>query len=347
MSANRLAIGRTLAVVFLATGLTMSWSGGCTGASLDAANLLGAPLFPLTNSPTPTPGTPPSTGGTGSLGNDRSSVDPCTESLSRRSITISLRNLAPFDHVHYFLVMVAFVQGDVYPDGGVCPTDVPRYTQFGYTQIPAGSSQILGDYCIVGPALVYFHRQGSFRAAGGGSTGTGLASAIAPARGTNATFDDAFTSAGLQMPIPDLIAFHNPGTGEGARLKVSRSRADPCNPLDVSGSGSCSQDGFYYVDEQDQFAGSSTLGTGSGRRIPSEFQGTGCQCSGFVDPFWSLAPSNTTSSSAFCNEFLRGGRIDFVFIRDDRDPPIPQLVWRVTDSGGSIVHNFDNRVIVP
>jgi hypothetical protein len=41
--------------------------------------------------------------------------------------------------------------------------------------------------------------------------------------------------------------------------------------------------------------------------------------------------------------FFRGGRIDYVFLREDTDPPFPQLVWRVTDSAGTRAQDFDPR----
>jgi hypothetical protein len=44
---------------------------------------------------------------------------------------------------------------------------------------------------------------------------------------------------------------------------------------------------------------------------------------------------------------LRGGRIDYVFVRDDVDPPYPQLLWRVTDGNGSVAHNYDPDSSVP
>ena len=49
------------------------------------------------------------------------------------------------------------------------------------------------------------------------------------------------------------------------------------------------------------------------------------------------------ATGANCNEFLRGGSINYAFVRDDVIPPFPQLVWRVTDQSGSIAHEFDPR----
>jgi hypothetical protein len=111
----------------------------------------------------------------------------------------------------------------------------------------------------------------------------------------------------------------------------------------------CNQDAFYYVDEFDMMIGSIDieLGFGAGRRVPSEIQGTGCACTGFQDPYQHLAPSGVAASSAACNEFLRGGRIEYVFVRDDTNPPYPQLLWRVTDQAGAEVHNFDPRANIP
>jgi hypothetical protein len=257
-----------------------------------------------------------------------------------------MRNLNPDDYIHYFFVLIAYVNGDAYPDGAVCPDDVDLYTSFGYREIPEEGSEEFGNYCIEGPALIYFHRSGQFRR-GGGTGGSELASAIAPAQGTNATFDDFFTSGGASVPIPDQILFHNPGTGEGAALKISIGATSPCDAIFVSGEPDCAQDAFYYVDEADLMTGSAALGAGSGRRVPSEIQGTGCACTGFQDPFQVLAPSGTTASNAECNEFLRGGLIEYVFVRDDTNPPYPQLVWRVTDQSGAEVHGFDPRASIP
>lgn len=333
---------RSAGCVLLAAVLTSAWTAGCGVSAGDAFSLLGLPLF--TNRATGTTGG--STGGDGDGGffdgGGGASGDPCDEPLTRKFIEISMRNLDPRDHIHYFLALIAFVNGEVYPDGGVCPDDVPLYTNFGYTEIPEGESQTFGNFCIFGPALLYFHESGRFR-----SSGSTLASAIAPAQGTSATFDRFFSSAGARVPVPDVILFHNPGTGDGQNLRVSRPTLDPCALLATGGDPECQQDAFYYVDQNDLRAGSATLGAGSGRRVPSEIQGTGCECLGFQDAGQSLAPPGTRAANARCNQFLRGGRIEYVFIRDDRNPPIPQLVWRVTDASGALVRDFDSRVNIP
>jgi hypothetical protein len=225
----------------------------------------------------------------------------------------------------------------------VCPDDVALYTSFGYTQIPDGAEVAFGNFCIPGPALLYFHRSGQFQEAGGA-----LASAIAPALGTSATYDTFFSSAGATVPVPDLIMFHNPGTGDGAQLKISRNTSNPCSDQTSTGDPNCEQDAWYYVDQTDRLVGSTALGSGSGRRVPSEIQGTGCECLGLSLPFAVLAPSNLSASFAQCNEFFRGGRIEFAFVDEDLDTPIPpQLVWRVTDASGALAHDFDDRVPVP
>lgn len=342
MSLSGLRVPRSIGCLALAAALGAFWTAGCGTAAGDAFSLLGFPLFTSTGSTT----TGGSTGGTdagGFFGDSGSgSTDPCDESTTRKFIDISMRNLDPRDHIHYFLVLIALVQGELYPDGSVCPDDVTLYTNFGYTEIPDGQAQEFGDFCIVGPALIYFHESGRFR-----STGQRLASAIAPAQGTSATFDEFFTSAGARVPVPDLIYFHNPGTGDGAGLRVSDPSIAPCDLVVIAGDAECQQDAFYYVDQNDLRAGSATLGAGAGRRVPSEIQGTGCECLGFQDASQQLAPSATRATNARCNEFLRGGRIEYAFIRDDRNPPIPQLVWRVLDSSGGVVHEFDPRADIP
>ncbi len=267
-------------------------------------------------------------------------TDPCTLPQASKLVRISLRNTDSSDYIHYFLVFIAYVNSSTYPDGGVCPADEGLYLSYGYTLVPAGSSQEFGDYCIVGPALYGLFRGGRFHGGGAG----GLASAIAPAQGSTPTYDKFFNSAGAQVPVPDWILFHNPGqTSEGRALKVSRTAVSPCAAVVPQGDPVCQQDAFYYVDEHDLIAGSTTLGTGSGRRVPAEIQGTGCNCNGSSQAYASLAPSGTTSANIQCNQFLRGGRIDFAFVRKDTDPPFPQLVWRVTDAMGTVVHNFDSR----
>jgi hypothetical protein len=115
----------------------------------------------------------------------------------------------------------------------------------------------------------------------------------------------------------------------------------------LAGDAECDQDAFYYVDENDLLTGSVELGVGSARRIPSEIQGTGCECTGFQDPYHVLAPSGTGALDADCNEFLRGGLIEYVFVREDTNPPYPQLLWRVTDQSGAEVHDFDARGPLP
>ena len=130
---------------------------------------------------------------------DRTHVDPCTETQARKFVTISMRNMTD-DYIHYFFVAIAFVDVDqtdadapapffdntAFLDGAVCEDDVALYTQFGYSEIGADEYTSFGDYCVGGPALIYFHRNGQFRRSAG-SDNTGLGSAIAPAQGSNPT----------------------------------------------------------------------------------------------------------------------------------------------------------------
>lgn len=282
----------------------------------------------------------------GGLGEEGATVDPCLEPQARKLLRISMRNQAS-EHVHYFLALIALVNGTEYPEGAVCEDDIPLYTAFGYESIPRGTTRAFGNYCVSGPALLYFHRTGQFRAAGG-TGGRSLASAIGPAQGTTPTYDNAFTSAGLTVPVPNFILFHNPGTtAEGQALKVSESLQDPCNRQVVQfADPPCEQDSFYYVDETDRRAGSSALGFGSARRVPGDIQGSACQCRGLAQGYQRLASASSSASAAQCDEFFRGGRIDYVFIKDDTDPPYPQLLWRVTDSAGARAHDFDSRASI-
>lgn len=321
---------------------------GCGGSS--AFDFFFGTPFPSTGGAGGGPSGPGGSGttpGGGLPGGGTGTLDPCDESQPRKFITITMANASP-DYVHYFLILVAFVDGERYPDGAACPDDVQLYTSNGYILVPAGQRRELGHYCIEGPALYYYHRNGQFRGVSG-SAATALASAIAPAQGTSLTYDQFFTSAGGRLPVPNLILFHNPGTGEGAALRVSRSMLSPCNPTGVQTfDPDCQQDGWYYVDETDRMVGSTALGFGSGRRVPDEIQGTGCNCGISNEPWAVLAPPNVTAgdamaSSALCNTFFRGGRITFIFVRDDRDPPYPQLLWQVTDSTGARAHDFDPR----
>lgn len=277
-------------------------------------------------------------GGGGVGGGSRAPLDPCEETQSRKFVRISMRNQSE-DFIHYFLLLIARIDDGTGTVGSVCPDDVDLYTNFGYILVPEGQTQEFGSVCIEGPALTYFHRNGQFRAAGGAQ----FASAIAPASGATPTFDAFFTSSGAQVPVPDEIIFQNPGSGEGAQLQVSQPDINPCGIVIGVSTSICNQDSFYYVDDQDLFSGSAQLGLGSGRRVASEIQGTGCQCRGITDPAQILGPSGATANNALCNEFLRGGTINYVFLRDDQNPPFPQLVWRVTDSGGAVVHAFDSR----
>jgi hypothetical protein len=333
---------------------------GCGGGG-NAWSVLGIP-FQTVNSTSGTTG-PSSTGqtsGGGIGGSGRTAGDPCDETQARKFVTISMRNISD-DYVHYFFVAIAFVDvdetdettiiptfdGAEFPDGAVCPDDIALYLQQDYIEIPAGMETAFGDYCITGPALLYFHNYGQFRVSAG-TGNAGLGSAIAPAQGSNPTYDNEFTSSGKQIPVPDIILFHNPGAGEGDALKISSRRSSPCDTDVIGGAPICQRDAFYYVDEYDiMSSGTTALGVGSGRRVPSEIQGTGCTCTGLSLPFSLLAPSGATARSALCYEFLRGGRIDFIFLRDDQSPPIPQLVWKVTDSSGGLAHDFDSRVDVP
>lgn len=321
------------------------WSLGC-GTGNPGTTLLGPPyMYTGTTAP---PGGGSGTGdSTFFTTGSRGSVDPCSEPNARKFVRISMRNLSTDSYVHYFLVLVAYVNGAAYPDGAVCPDDIDLYASRGYQEIPEGSEEEFGNYCIEGPALIYFHEGGQFRS-GGGAGGSQLASAIAPAQGTNATFDTYFGSGGTAVPVPNQILFHNPGTGEGAALKISRNSIGPCDIVITDfGVSDCDQDAFYYVDDSDLITGSVALGVGSGRRVPSEIQGTGCECTGFQDPYQVLAPSGTAASSARCNEFMRGGLIEYVFVREDTTPPFPQLLWRVTDQSGARVHDFDPQADIP
>jgi hypothetical protein len=327
----------------LIIGLLGGLAGGC-GGSGNAFEFFGSP-FPYTGQTGQTTSGPGSTGRTtgASMGTTGGGfTDPCTEPQNRKFIRISMRNYSQ-DYIHYFLVLIAFVNGDEYPTGAVCADDVGLYTSFGYTLVPSGQQVPFGNYCIRGPALYYFHRGGQFRTVSGPSGGN-LGSAIAPAQGTTPTYDSFFTSAGAMVPIPDQILFHNPGTTtEGQALKISQSIISPCAALVVTADPNCAQDAFYYVDDTDRLAGSTALGSGSGRRVPSDIQGTACECRGIQEPYQSLAPSGESGLNARCDEFFRGGRIDYAFVRDDTDPPYPQLLWRVTDSQGARAHDYDPR----
>lgn len=336
-----------------ASAACLAWATGCISAGSVA--LLGQPLFT-----TPGAGDTSSSGDTGSGTSGffdtggRVNLDPCSESNARKFVRISMRNDAPNDHIHYFFVAVAFVNGDIYPNGAVCPDDISLYTSFGYSEITEGASQEFGTYCIDGPALLYFHRGGQFRSGGGGGAST-LGSAIAPALGASPTFDNFFVSGGHDIPVPNMILFHNPGTGEGGALQINPNDISPCDILITSaGVPDCQQDAFYYVDQFDLMSGSVSLGAGAGLRVPNEIQGTGCECGAFVNfngrsyqPAQTLAPSSASASAARCNEFMRGGVIEYVFVREDTNPPFPQLLWRVTDSAGAIANDFDSRANLP
>ena len=320
---------------------------GCKAAG-DAFEFFGTPFTTSSGqTQTTSPTTSGRTTGGATSGQQSGAVDPCSETQARKLVRISMRNQSS-DYIHYFLLLVAFENGTQYPTGAVCPADRALYTAFGYTYLPAGSVQAFGDYCITGPALYYFHRAGQFRGASG-TSGSSLASAIGPSQGAAPTYDNAFTSAGLAVPVPDIILFHNPGsTASGQALKVSQSLTSPCNAAATQVSDPvCQQDAFYYVDETDRRAGSTALGVGSGRRVSSEIQGTGCECRGVNQGYQALAASGQTVTGAQCDEFFRGGRIDYVFVRDDTDPPYPQLLWRVTDSTGARAHDFDSRANLP
>lgn len=337
----------TAGVFAAAAGAAVLGASGC-GGFFGPASVFGFPflLNPNAGGGGDDGGSGGSGGGGGGGGGlntgSRAFVDPCTESMNRKFVRISMRNQSE-DFVHYFLVMTATINAGANEGSGVvCPDDVPLYTSFGYNEVADGAFEEFGNLCVQGPALIYFHRAGQFRA-GGGAT---LASAIGPAQGTSPTFDSFFSSSGVQVPIPEQIVFQNPGTGEGAQLAISRPNLSPCSDLTLAGDPPCQQDAFYYVDEFDLISGSTAIGLGSGRRVSAEVQGTGCQCLGINDPAQILAPSGVTASTARCNEFLRGGQINFVFLRDDQNPSFPQLVWRVTDSGGAVVQEFDSRATI-
>lgn len=321
----------------LVTLVAVASVSGCIGGG-------GGNLFNLFRTINPDAGGGMTSGGGGTVtggggggvggGGGRTERDPCEEPQSRKFVRLSLQNLVETEFIHYFLAMVAFVNSDAYPNGAACPDDIALYTSFGYQEIAEGQTRSFGNYCIEGPALLYYHENGEFR------TGdSSLASSIAPSQGTT-TFDQFFSSSGALVPVPDVLMFHNPGTGAGFNLKVAPTPPDACQVV-VGGESNCGQDGFYYVDENDRPIGSTALGTGSYRRVPNEIQGTGCECGSSADGFAVLAPSGANASNALCNEFLRGGSISYAFIRSDVTPPAPQLIWRVTDGSGSVAHDYD------
>jgi len=331
-------------VATLVGGLLLA---GC-GGSGNALEFLGSPfrsLYGGTTGPTAPGSTGTQSGAVLSGSGDRVYTDPCAEPQTRKFVRISMRNESR-DYVHYFLVLIAFVSSETYPEGAVCPEDIATYSANGYNIfIEEGQVEPFGNYCIEGPALIRFHQGGRFRSAGG-SGSANLASAIPPAQGSSPGYDSFFGSAGGQVPVPNVILFHNPGnTAEGQALLIGQLTSSPCDVnRRLPGDPDCSLDAFYYVDEDDRIVGSrGDLGFGSARRAPSEIQGTGCECQGRAYPFQVLAPSTATAQTAECNEFFRGGRIEYVFVRDDVDPPYPQLLWRATDSNGARAHDFDAR----
>lgn len=337
-------------VVVLALGLTLGLAScGSGGTGWNSVDLWGF-------STTGTAGTSIGYTGTftgGTQGGSAGTTDPCDETLSRKFVTITMRSYAG-DYVHYFFFAIAFVHvADdatedempvfdqvAYNSGAVCEADIGLYQQHGYNFVDTGQHQALGDYCLRGPALYYFHDNGDFRVAAG-SSDSGLGSAIAPGQGDLPTYDNFFTSAGAQLPVPDMILFHNPGTGNGAALKISVPTPNPCNIIITAGDAQCSRDSFYYVTYDDIMVGSRSLGPNSGRRVPSDIQGTGCKCLGNAEAFQPLAPPGVRGAAAKCNQFFRGGRIDFAFFEDDSTPQFPQLVWHVTDGAGTVVHDYD------
>lgn len=334
---------------------------GCGGGAEGLNSLLGTSLFPSgSTSSSGSSGSSNSSSGSGSSSGSATDADPNTLSVEKKLIRISMRNLSS-DTVHYFLLMVGFVRGDAYPTGGVSASDIAFYTNQanGYTEIPAGQTVAFGNYCINGPAVYRFHLNGQFKGGGGK-----LASAIGPAQGTTPTYDNYFTSAGAQVAVPDVILFHNPGTGDGQDLQLAFTNPTPCAAGTLLGASNCGQDAWYYVDEQDLPSGSNS-GADAYVRYPNGIQGTGCQCGGAPASFGVAdqlvsgvafsaqagqlrAPSGLSASSAQCNQFFRGGRIDYVFLRNtDILPTPPQLVWKVTDGSGATAHTFDPRSGVP
>ena len=151
-------------------------STGCGGGGGGAFQYLGTPFNTTRPSSTGTqaPGVSSRTTGGSLAGGGRTSVDPCLEPRERKLLRISMRNMSS-SYVQYFLVLVARVQSTTWPDGGVCPEDVPTYQSAGYSLVPEGGVREFFNYCLQGPLLIYFHKSGQFRDSGG------LAAAIAPA----------------------------------------------------------------------------------------------------------------------------------------------------------------------
>lgn len=272
-------------------------------------------------------------------------TDPCAEPTNRKFVTVSMRNDNQLDFVHFFVVFIARVNDPTgaagFVDGAVCPDDIALYQSGGYTTFIAnGAQQTFGNYCIDGPALLFFFESGAFR-----DTTGALASGIEPASGALPSFNPFFSASGATIPVPNEILFHNPGTGSGAALQVSTVLANPCDTTLIGGTPNCSQDAFYYVSTDDIPAGSPILGLGSSRRVPNEIQGTQCQLGNQTAAFQVLAPAALSASDAAVNitNFFRGGRIEYIFIREDVDPPIPQLLWDVTDGTGAPAQMADPR----
>ena len=173
MSRSMQRWGKPVFCLVSAVVLAASWSVGCGGVG--PGEFIGSPFRTLSDGGTTGTGAD-GAGGTGGAafgGDTRAATDACDEPQNRKFVRISMRNLSG-DHVHYFLVLVAFIQGETFPEGAaVCPDDVALYTSFGYLEIGDGELREFGNFCIAGPALLYFHESGQFQTARRDATGLG------------------------------------------------------------------------------------------------------------------------------------------------------------------------------
>jgi hypothetical protein len=118
--------------------MSLAWSAGCASGT-SPFSVTGNPYFFVGGATEP--GTEGGAGGESSFfgGGSRANVDPCSETNARKFIRISMRNLATDSYIHYFLVLIAYVNGETYPGGAVCPDDIDLYLENGYAEVPEGS----------------------------------------------------------------------------------------------------------------------------------------------------------------------------------------------------------------
>jgi len=188
------------------------------------------------------------------------------------------------------------------PGATVSEDNLELYETFGY--IRTGSSTFsFGSVTVTAPAgeeVLWYWHE----------RGSFPQSSIGPQIGGIVEYDAFFDDLGTLVPVPDLILFYD-GSPAGSQ---------------------CTLNSYRTTD----FTGMFTLEAFD----PTQIQGTGCNCLSLSDAFQRLAPATVSSTSALCNQYVRGSFILYEFRDVDPTGAAPErLLWEVS-LAGDVYHDF-------